>query len=86
MTPTEIMQHFTFQEWAENMENRQLVNRLAVSLAHKRHMGMEWRIQQELSKRAACGFVNEQASLKSANLRNKLMFESDYQAYKKAQG
>lgn len=67
-------------------ELRPLYQNIRMNTQKYMHMGMDWRIKNELDRRAACGGLSESGTIEMVILRDRLMMERDYQEYKKAQG
>ena len=71
------MNQFTPSIFETDKELKQALFNIALVTEKHIHMGMDWRIKRELDKRAMVGGLNEEATLAHADMRNKLMLESD---------
>lgn len=60
-----------------DIELRRALESVRYYAAHHHHMDMDWRIKNELSKRAFCGGLNEEATINMAIKRDKLALLSD---------
>lgn len=75
----------TFNDrFGSDTELRKVILRVERALERYSHMGMESRIKSELDKRAHIGGLNEENTLAHADLRNRLMLESDLEALRKS--
>ena len=67
-----------YPQYWQDKELRAVFNRVMFHIHGKaHHMGMEWRIKNELDKRAACGGLDENGTLHMAEIRDRALFRID---------